>query len=298
MNSSNKALQKILVFISFVLIIAAWLTASYLSRLNKSSWQTKVESGQTEVHFIDVGQGDCQLIRSGSMNVLIDAGESDKAAEVISYLDSFGIQRLDYVIATHPHSDHIGALDEVIEKYEIGKVIMPRLKEEIVPTTACYKSLLEAISKKGLKITEAVAGNTYQLDGSTLEIIAPVKKYDDINNSSVVCRLVCGRTDFLFTGDIEKEAEQDILDSGAFISAGVLKAAHHGSSGSSSAEFLEAVNMDYAVISCGADNSYGHPHDKAVSRINAICKNIIRTDLSGNIVFYWDGNSLSYMTEK
>ena len=188
MNSSNKALQKILVFISFVLIIAAWLTASYLSRLNKSSWQTKVESGQTEVHFIDVGQGDCQLIRSGSMNVLIDAGESDKAAEVISYLDSFGIQRLDYVIATHPHSDHIGALDEVIEKYEIGMVIMPRLKEEIVPTIACSKSLLEAISKKGLKITEAVAGNTYELDGSTLEIIAPVKVAEIIRSISHVIR--------------------------------------------------------------------------------------------------------------
>lgn len=298
MNNSkiNKSLPTVIVT---VVILAIIIGFSIFTNLNNNSHINNEQAdGTVTVHFIDVGQGDCILIKTSTSVVLIDAGENEYATDVLSYLKKLNITKLDYIIATHPHSDHIGSMDEVIKGFEIGKIIMPKLADNIVPTTKCYRDLLEAISAKSMKITAAVAGNTIDLGEAKLEILSPLKQYDDLNESSVACRLTHQNINFLFMGDCGKTAEKDIIDSGATLSATVLKAGHHGSKNSSCEEFLEKVSPEASVIMCGTGNSYGHPQAKALERLKAVNSEIFRTDLNGTIVFTSDGNSISYKTSR
>ena len=155
-----------------------------------------------EVHFIDVGQGDSAFILSDGQSILIDGGENDKGDVVVSYLKKLGVSRIDMLIATHPHSDHIGGLDTVINELSIGKILMPRLPEEQTPTTRTYTDLLTAIADKGLRITPAKAFNTYDFGEGRLEVLGPAANYDDLNNTSLVCKFTYGERKFLFTGDL------------------------------------------------------------------------------------------------
>lgn len=256
-------------------------------------------AGEISVHYIDVGQGDCALVKTDGMNVLIDSGEYTAAEDVIAYLSDMGIDRLDMVIASHPHSDHIGSMNRVIDKFGADVVVMPKLTAEMIPTTSSYEKLLKSVKKCGGKIEYAKVGSVYELaEGCELEIIAPVKDYDDLNNYSIVARLRHGSKSFLFTGDIEKTAERDILESGADISADVLKIAHHGSRTSSLKAFLQAVAPEYAVISVGSPNDYGHPHKETTKLLNKLGITVCRTDRSGTITFISDGESLRVETQK
>lgn len=294
-----------------ILFIAAFAYGSYLEK-GKAEEPAAVVSNFIEkdadlvIRYIDVGQGDCELISYAGKNVLIDAGVKEAADDIEAVIDGLGITRLDYVIATHPHADHIGAMDRIIEKYDIGTVIAPRVKDDLVPTTKVYERFLTALSKKGQKLTAAQAGNVYSLadenkenDNTAFEVLAPVgDDYDDLNNWSVVIKLTHGNCAFLFTGDAEKEAEADILASGADVSADVLKAGHHGSSTSSSKKFLKAVSPKTAVISCGKDNSYGHPHAETIDKFKEMGIEYFRTDECGTITVYSDGESYRVQTEK
>lgn len=256
-------------------------------------------AGEISVHYIDVGQGDCALVKTDGMNVLIDSGEYTAAEDVIAYLSDMGIDRLDMVIASHPHSDHIGSMNRVIDKFGADVVVMPKLTAEMIPTTSSYEKLLKSVKKCGGKIEYAKVGSVYELaEGCELEIIAPLKDYDDLNNYSIVARLRHGSKSFLFTGDIEKTAERDILESGADISADVLKIAHHGSRTSSLKAFLQAVAPEYAVISVGSPNDYGHPHKETTKLLNKLGITVCRTDRSGTITFISDGESLRVETQK
>lgn len=251
------------------------------------------------VHFIDVGQGDCIFITAGGENMLIDCGEASEADTVISYLNEQGVEHLDYVVATHPHSDHMGGMSSIVSTYGIGEIIMPHLEDEDIPTTRYFENFLNACSAKGLYITEAQIGRTVTLGEAEAEIIAPLSSgYKNANNYSVGILLSHGKNDFLFTGDAEALAENEMLESGKIEHVRVYKAGHHGSSTSSSKEFLEVVSPDYAVIMCGAGNSYGHPHDEIVERLAEYTKQIFRTDLNGNIVFESDGINLQVRTER
>ena len=258
-----------------------------------------IDDAQLSVHSIDVGQGDCTLIVSGSTTVLIDGGEADAGASVLEYLNKYGIKRIDYLIATHPHSDHIGGLPEVMAAVPVGKIIMPKLMDEVVPVSSSYSNLLKAISDSGLHITRAVPGDIYELGSDArLEIIAPVRDdYEELNNYSVVCRVICGETEFLFMGDAEKAAEEDIIGSGAELSADFLKVGHHGSSSSSRKPLLEEVLPEYAVIYCGDDNSFNHPSEKTLHRLREYGVCIYRTDIQGNIIFKSDGINISAEAE-
>lgn len=256
-------------------------------------------AGEISVHYIDVGQGDCAFVKTDGMNVLIDSGEYTAEENVIAYLSDLGIDRLDMVIASHPHSDHIGSMNRVIDKFGADVVVMPKLTAEMIPTTSSYEKLLKSVKKCGGKIEYAKVGNVYELaEGCELEIIAPLKDYDDLNNYSIVARLRHGSKSFLFTGDIEKTAERDILESGADISADVLKIAHHGSHTSSLKAFLQAVAPEYAVISVGSPNDYGHPHKETTKLLDKLGITVYRTDLSGTITFISDGESLRIETQK
>ena len=247
-------------------------------------------SGKLTVHYIDVGQGDAILVQQGENAMLIDAGGNSNGPQVVSYIKGQGITRLEYVVGTHPHEDHIGGLDNVISSFDIGKVILP----DIIHTTKTFEDVLVAIQSKGLKITKAVAGNTYTLGDAGIEIVGPISfSKDDLNNASVVCRIDYGSNSFLFTGDAEKESESKILAAGYNISADVLKVGHHGSDTSSSEGFLGKVQPKHAVIMVGAGNTYGHPTQATLTRLTGLGINVYRTDLSGTIVVTSDGSNIS-----
>lgn len=252
-----------------------------------------------QVHFIDVGQGDCVFIRSGGKTMLIDCGESSEAETVIGYLGSLKVRKLDYIVATHPHSDHMGAMAAVINSFQVGEVIMPHLSNEDIPTTVYFEKFLDACESKKLSVTEAKLGRVITLGDAEAEIIAPNSPdYSNVNNYSVGIILTHGHNDFLLTGDAEELAESEMVKNGMLHHVRVFKAAHHGSSTANTAALLDIVQPDYAVISCGEGNSYGHPHKKALKRLNKYANRIIRTDESGCIVFESDGLNLQVHTEK
>lgn len=251
-----------------------------------------------EVHFIDVGQGDSQLILSGGKAILIDGGENDQGSVVVDYLHELGVKKIDLLVATHPHSDHIGGLDVVVEELEIGQILMPRLPDELVPTTRTYTDFLTAIANKGLKITAAKEGDTYTFGEGVLTVLGPTRDYDDLNNTSLVCRFDYGERSFLFTGDMETPVEQDLLKDDAWLDADVLKLGHHGSRTSTSVAFYRAVDPAICVISCGEGNSYGHPHSETLETIAGNDAVICRTDFQGSIVIGIDDGKFNVTTER
>lgn len=264
-----------------------------------SSQQTLVDA-DFSVHYIDVGQGDCELIKTKDKTVLIDSGEKENSQKVIAYLKSQKITNIDYLIGTHPHSDHIGGMPDIINSFEIGKVIVPKICDDMVPTTKTYTDFLNAVATKGLKLTPAVKGDVFDLDDkSKMTILSPESdRYDNLNNYSVVCRITNGNNSFLFMGDAEKEIEGKLLSENALIDSDVLKVGHHGSDTSSTLNFISDVSPKYCVISVGAGNKYNHPSSKALERIKKYCSKVYRTDLQGNIVCKSDSNKISFEFEK
>lgn len=254
-------------------------------------------SGQaTKIYYLDVGQGDSQLIQLPSgENILIDAGDRGTADELVEYLKGMGISRIDLLLATHPHADHIGGMEKVIRNFEIGKIYLPKVASRQTPTTKTYEGMLQAISDKGLKITQAKAGMTvYDQDGVRLEFLAPNgESYSNLNNYSIVSKLTCDNTSFVFTGDAEAESEKEILEAGFDVSCDVLKLGHHGSSTSTGDRFLEAANPRYAIISCGLDNDYGHPHKEIVNKLSTFQITAYRTDTQGTILAVTDGETVT-----
>lgn len=256
---------------------------------------------EAAVYFIDVGQGDCELIRTKNCNILIDCGEEENADEVIGFIRYSGVERLDYVIATHPHSDHIGGMYRILESFDVGTVIIPKIPRDIAPNTLFYSKMLNTIKNRGINREYSAAGKIYTLgENASLEIIAPLyDEYEELNNFSVVARLTHGANTFLFTGDAESLAELDILDNGIDVSADVLKVAHHGSAGANSKAYLEKVRPKIAVIGVGSDNSYGHPHKDVLKRLAQVgCDEIYTTAADGNVVIISDGASLRVRTEE
>ena len=244
-----------------------------------------------EVHFIDVGQGDATLIKCDGHSMLIDAGNNDKGTLVQNYLQHQGVETLDYVIGTHPDADHIGGMDVVLYKFDCKTIIMP----DVANNTRTYDDVVQTMKNKGYKTTYPVVGETYTIGGATFTIIAPNKEYgNDMNSWSVGVLLQNGNHRFLFTGDAEEGAEQDILQNGIDISADVYKVAHHGSNTATSQAFLDAVHPTYAVISAGEGNSYGHPHAEVLNRLRAAGVSVFRTDEQGTIVATSDGTTLTW----
>lgn len=247
------------------------------------------------VRFVDVGQADCEIIQlPDGRNIIIDGGKNDTEDTLVEKIRNYGIQKFDYVIATHPHEDHIGGLDKVIENFEIGCVYMP----DATSNSKTFDDMLDIIEYKNVQVKQAKAGEYIIDEGNIcLVFVAPNSEYyEETNDYSAVARLTYGDCSFLFTGDAEASSEREILRNGMDISADVLKVGHHGSSTSTTREFLYAVNPKYAVIEVGEDNSYGHPHDE----IERLLSNIetYRTDLNGNIIMVCDGVDIEIITEK
>ncbi|EGW39072.1 MBL fold metallo-hydrolase [Desulfosporosinus sp. OT] len=262
---------------------------------NDTAPTTVVPGQKLKVSYIDVGQADSILIQiPNGKNVLIDAGNNGDANAITSYLKKQDVSKLDIVIATHPHEDHIGSMDTQIKTFDIGQVIMPKKDS----TTQTYKDLITAIQNKGLKITEAKAGLELDL-GSEVNalLLAPNSaNYEDVNNYSAVLKLSYGTNTFLFEGDAQEQSENEMINAGYNLKSDVLKVGHHGSNTSSTTAFLTKVQPKYAVISVGKGNSYGHPANVTMDSLTNIGAKVYRADLSGTIVAESDGTNITINT--
>ena len=283
-----KYFKKFLIFL-FIIFIA--LIAKYYGDFSFASY-TDFE-GKLVVNFIDVGQGDSILMEfPNGKNMLIDAGESYENDTVQSFIRQRGFSSLDYVIGTHPHTDHIGGLESIILNYNVGEIYLPK----VVHTSKTYEDLLTAISERGYKVNNAKAGTLIiDEDGLLVKILSPIhEEYSELNNYSVVIKVIFGNTSFLFMGDAEKVVENGILSE---VSADVVKVGHHGSGTSSSDEFVNSVNAEYAVIMSGVDNQYDLPDENVVNRWKSSGAVVYNTSVNGNIVMISDGNDISVEVE-
>lgn len=237
------------------------------------------------VSFIDVGQGNCTLLKCGDKAILVDSGEVGAAQTVINYIKNQNIKTLDCVLVTHPHSDHMGAMTKLLYEFKIKDVIMPEIPEEIIPTSKTYEKFLVAVSENAENVIAAKPDETFSYGEMKMEIFAPLRDYDDLNDMSAVTRISYGDTSVMFTGDATATVEKDLLKKNIDYSATILNVGHHGSKTSTSESWLKAVDPEYAVICCGLNNDYGHPHQSVVNRLEEFGIKTYRTDLLGTIVF-------------
>ena len=277
-----------IIFLTCLCLLVVGCSSPFVENDDEASIST-FSSGTLKVNYIDVGQGDSIFIQlPNNKTMLIDAGEAYKSDNVINYLNDLGITKINYVIGTHPHTDHIGGLEEVINTFDIGSIYMPRASS----TSKTYEDLLTTISSKGLKVKTAKSGVVVlDEDNLKLEFIAPNSdSYSELNNYSAVLKLTYLDNTFLFMGDAETLSEDEITNE---IKADVIKVGHHGSDSSSSLEFVKKVSPEYAIIMVGEGNSYNHPYQSIIDRYESVGAKVLRTDLDGNIVCDSDGKKVT-----
>lgn len=291
----KKSNNKILTIIVLVIAIIGYLFSDNLtnSYAKEDGVFNEIEEVIT-VHYLDVGQADSIFIElEDNKTMLIDAGELEDSDYIIDYINNLGYNKINFLVATHPHADHIGGMQKVVKNFEVDNVYMPKA----LTNTKTYENLLKEIDNKNLKIKTAKAGVTIVDDDNLdIDIIAPNSNtYEDLNNYSACIKLTYQNITYLFMGDAETLSENEIKTD---IKADVLKVGHHGSDTSSSISFLKKVNPSYAIISVGEDNSYNHPKKEVLDRLKKVGAIIYRTDLNGNIVVKTDGKNIKIETEK
>ena len=279
-----------------------WLNEIF-GMLNYEVYGDSIEGeANLKMHVIDVGQGDSILMQCGERNVLIDCGENGMGDTVLEYLHRAGVSHLDWIIGTHPHSDHIGGMDTVIKSNDItiDHVMMPQTSKSMTPATMTYTEVLTAIKKKKLKITRPVPGTEYDLDGVTMMVLSPQKNanYTDLNDYSIVLKFTYWDVSVLTGGDASKNIESQLISLDYDLSADIYKVSHHGGRDGNSQAFLNEVNPKYAAISVGEDNKYGHPKTEILKRLKQMKCDVYRTDLDGDIIFESDGKNISVIVSK
>ena len=251
----------------------------------------EIQDGEKlQIWFLDVGQADSILIQDNDTYMLIDAGNNEDGEKLVSYFQSSGIESFQYVIGTHAHEDHIGGMNDIIDNFNIGTFYMP----DAITTTATFESVLDSLEAKNIAFQTPTVDSTFELGDATIDVLYVGTDDTDLNNTSIVLKLTYGNTSILFMGDAEKEVETIIEKKD--ISADVLKVGHHGSNTSSSKTFLEKVNPNYAIISVGTGNSYGHPSNTTIQNLENLNTKIYRTDESGTIIMTTDGTNITFQT--
>ena len=290
-RKSKKNDKQIVTIISFLIVLATAILGGELflkTDKNSQAVQTSgtVLSDKLEVDFIDVGQADSVLIINKDETMLIDAGNNENGNDVVKHIKEKGITKINYLVGTHPHADHIGGLDDVINSdLEIENVYMPKIQTN----TKTFEDVLDALKNKNLKVTAPVKGDTFKIGEANCKVMTDsILDTENLNLSSIVVRLEFGENSFLFMGDAETENEKTIN----WPKTNVLKVGHHGSNTSSSQSFLNQVKPEYAIIMAGKDNSYGLPKQKILDRLNKIGAKIFRTDELGTITVICDGKTI------
>jgi competence protein ComEC len=286
----------------FIVLVSCIITAGCINNFTIPDFGTNRSThladndGKLSVYFLDVGQGDSTLVLFSGTSILIDAGEAEMGDRVVSDVKALGVNRIDLLVATHPHSDHIGGMQKVLAAFPVGQVLDSGLPH----TSSTYEHFLETIEQKNIPYRVAEQGQTIDIDPAlTIFVLSPPKERfgDDLNTNSVVLRVSYGTVAFLMTGDMGGESENALVKSGYPLDAKILKVGHHGSYASTSASFLERVRPETAIIIAGKDNPYGHPHKEILDLLNRYGVTIYRTDLDGTIVIRSDGMLYSVKTE-
>jgi len=236
------------------------------------------------VHFIDVGQADATLLQSGQEYCLVDAGEASSEEALLSYLDAQGITRLKLLVMSHPHADHIGSMQAVLEHVQVEQVLLPDFDKAPYPTTRTFEKVMDTIEEQNIPVVTAEPGQEFSIGEATLSVLASGVETDNYNNLSQVLFYSAPGLRVMLTGDGETEVEEDALAHCELPRADVFKAAHHGSSTSNTLSFLQAIRPRYVVVSCGKDNSYGHPHKQALQNFAMVGAQVLRTDENGSVV--------------
>ncbi|MDB2060679.1 ComEC/Rec2 family competence protein [Clostridium perfringens] len=281
--------KKILAIISTVTVLSfAGCGAQKNNNISKSSAESEY-SGMS-VTYLNVGQGDSELIQVNGINMLIDAGTNAGANDLVKDLKNRGIKTIDIAIATHPHEDHIGGMDEVLENFDVKSFYAPK----VAHTTKTYENMLKAVKNEGLKIKQIKEGTKIDLGKDTeVQVYSPVKsQYEELNNYSPVMKISYGQNSFMFTGDAESLVEKEILNENKDLKADVLKLGHHGSHSSTSEEFLKAVDPSIAIVSFAKDNKYGHPHKETMSNLKKAGITVYETFRDGDITISSNGKKL------
>lgn len=294
-KTKSKLNSLIYLILTVVVIVIGISRFDFLERNDSLT----LEDGNVAVHFVDVGQGSCTVIQSGSDAVLIDAGEREYSSKVLSFLEENGIDHLSYVIASHPHSDHIGALPAVLEKMGADKVYMPYICDQYEPTSKTYLNLLTTLDKKDIK-TEFLQQNTsVNFGGATVDIIVPVEQTRSFNNMSLITKITYGKMTTLILADAENGEISSVLKANEDydFSSYVVALGHHGSNTSLNEELFSEIFPEIGIISCGEDNSYGHPHEEVIEYLESNAIEYYRTDLVGDITLISDGESYNVITE-
>lgn len=285
--------RKIRIGVKQLLIIIVVLLTVFIGFGEESPLREKAEiynqplsdSENINVHFIDVGQGSSVLIQQGSQGILIDSGEDDYGETLCNYISSVGVTEIPYMIATHPHSDHIGGLDEVLYEYTVSTVVMPEIKTSYQPDSKVYEDFIGAVQNENAEIIYPSYGEKIIFgEDMTISFLGPVEQVSDLNNMSLICKISAFSTTFMVMGDAERKEMDSVYEAGGDFDSDVIFVPHHGSNTSLHDDFLYEVSPEVAVISCGEDNSYGHPHEEVLEYYeNSGCK-IYRTDIEDNIV--------------
>lgn len=268
------------------------------SNVNLTSTEAvSIVEGELQMHTIDVGQGDSILLCEGENTMLVDSGTKANGKKVVEYLNALGINKIDVLVATHPHDDHMGGMAEIIKNFEIGTLYALDHSEDNI-TTIWYQEFLDAVINKNVNWVFPKVGDQIKLGQIIAEVIAPQEKDEtNLNNNSIVLRVSFGNTDILLTGDTEKEAEQALVKQNIDLKSEVLKVAHHGSDSSSTKTFLEKVKPQYAIISAKKGNTYGHPKQRVMDLLQDLSTKVYRTDEQGTIIMKTDGTNIEFNVE-
>lgn len=294
------------ILLIIILIIALILTGCSLifpsennSKFDKSSLNDALDASTIEssksyalFHFIDVGQGDCTLIQSGDINILIDAGTTESGNTIYNYLKNHKIKHLNYFIGTHPHEDHLGGAASILSLIDVEKVFL----NSDTSSAYFFERFVDTLIERNITPLRPDMDCIYEIGPFRIRFLSPKNDFGNANDNSLITMIEFGDIKALFMGDAERSVESELIQSGKNISADILKVGHHGSRYASSAEFLNAVHPGVAVIQCGKDNSYGHPHEEAVNRLTSAGASVLRTDYEGSIVLATDGKTIQKTT--